>query len=55
MNVIDVMLHCVECSCVDFNVVICRTSNWDYLNTEKNAARLDLYKCENWCETSNVS
>eukprot|EP00026_Physarum_polycephalum_P021351 Phypoly_transcript_24549.p1 GENE.Phypoly_transcript_24549~~Phypoly_transcript_24549.p1 ORF type:complete len:145 (+),score=7.74 Phypoly_transcript_24549:65-499(+) len=30
------------------------TSNWDYLNVEKNAARLDLYKCENWCQTTNI-
>ncbi len=31
-----------------------RTSNWDYLNTEKNAARLELYKFESWCDSSKV-
>jgi len=30
------------------------TSNWDYLNTEKNAARLELYKYESWCEANGT-
>eukprot|EP01113_Clastostelium_recurvatum_P033606 TRINITY_DN4461_c0_g1_i3.p1 TRINITY_DN4461_c0_g1~~TRINITY_DN4461_c0_g1_i3.p1 ORF type:complete len:144 (+),score=10.00 TRINITY_DN4461_c0_g1_i3:151-582(+) len=30
------------------------TSNWDYLNDEKNAAKLSLYKNESYCEAKKI-
>jgi len=30
------------------------TSSWDYLNEEKNTAKLELFKFENYCEQSKI-
>eukprot|EP01111_Echinosteliopsis_oligospora_P000816 TRINITY_DN1097_c0_g1_i1.p1 TRINITY_DN1097_c0_g1~~TRINITY_DN1097_c0_g1_i1.p1 ORF type:complete len:150 (-),score=29.10 TRINITY_DN1097_c0_g1_i1:103-552(-) len=30
------------------------TSSWDYLNEEKNALKIELYKYESWCEANET-
>eukprot|EP01112_Ceratiomyxa_fruticulosa_P022612 TRINITY_DN833_c0_g1_i2.p1 TRINITY_DN833_c0_g1~~TRINITY_DN833_c0_g1_i2.p1 ORF type:complete len:144 (-),score=25.34 TRINITY_DN833_c0_g1_i2:130-561(-) len=39
---------------VDKLFMVAVTSNWDYVNEEKNASKLALYKLENYCDVNNI-